>query len=1259
MTPSDDSPRVLLDIEHPALLEGLESWLTLGLISDDRVRRLASAHLVCALPQKPEPVASAMASPARPRTSLEAVVPQQSRFSWRFSALMAEFSVLWLLILGVFLVVVSSAVLAATQWQQFSAAAQYSILGLYTLAFGGASLTLGRRPNLILTAHMLQLATLMLIPVNFWMMDVLGVIQSSAGWGVVTLATVLLTLLWVGLAPIGESQRVDWPWLVLNGVLLSWLHWGWATPQIPLIASYGGVGVTIVILVYRDWSRHRPDPTNVDRAEPVSSWAQILRYPTLLAVMGALLLLLLRAMLVAQIPLASMGLALGSCGWLLGWLTRRRAIGGGVGLSLVGLGVGRVATGAVAMPWPALGLSGLAIGLFGDRWQRHGRRFDLGIVLGVGLQSFWLLHRLIPEAVRQDWVAQVAAIAGTATGLPGGIWSVTLFPYLWGMLFLATRLRQPFRRDVRCLGLLLGLALSLLSLNNPWLRAVNLGLTTGTLVWQVWVSQAGTAWIYLTQGTGLAAIAAFLAWRFPTLSLSQWGTVWLGVALLEWGIGGFWPRLEPRAWRQSAWWLGLGLATLSYLLLLPEVFALNDPPQAWMGARWLAVPLMLMVLSQWGHYPATALTAWLSLLAFVGVQPLTFGLPAPRIVGLVLAWVGTSLQTRRLAHPGAAVLAIGFGLTLGFTSLWLALSQPPSWGEFLMLLAASSLLLWLLEVGAPRLAPMAIYQGAARGWAWVLSSLTLILLTITVAYTGRQDILSPEASTLIYQVGAAAFILLLGLAVHTYARPQGLGFWGLAWSVDLILLATLRLEAWNVTALAVAHLGAGFTCQLAGDLWVRYRGGAYRWGWHGIPLAYGLLAWIFGHTAFTSATGFYSLGMALIGLGVGRRGLKLVLYLALVAGSLGFTELVLYRLLQVESATWGDGFVVLAALALGLALAYHLWAKGGHDFWQLSATECQWGGHLHWGACLGLLGISRVAPLSLSGTWGWVGVTLVTAVYALYQGRTQTLWVYLGLGLALAAVGSALGLTLPASQLWQWGGAIAALLAIILYALPWSRWGWSPQPWKQIALILPGFVALLTLPQASLTSLLLAAASYAGFALTERQVRLSYLGLLLANLALWRFLFQLSGISLVGHATLLGGSVLYITQVDPSLGASDQRHLRHWLRLMATGLICLAALYESDGYLIGGLLAAGGFLVLTLAGLGLQVRAFLYMGTLAFALKIIRQLWLFIASDAMLLWAIGIVLGLILIWAAATFEARRNQIAPWMQTWVGTLSTWE
>jgi hypothetical protein len=121
------------------LLEGLEAWQQLGLLSNEQVKQVCRKYLVCLLPQvlqtSPVPTAASTPTPdfitpeleqrrshpqSHPQSSdrqpMSTIAEGSPSFvAQRLQALMAEISVIWLLFLGVFMVVVSSGVLAASQ----------------------------------------------------------------------------------------------------------------------------------------------------------------------------------------------------------------------------------------------------------------------------------------------------------------------------------------------------------------------------------------------------------------------------------------------------------------------------------------------------------------------------------------------------------------------------------------------------------------------------------------------------------------------------------------------------------------------------------------------------------------------------------------------------------------------------------------------------------------------------------------------------------------------------------------------------------------------------------------------------------------------------------------------------------------------------------------------------------------------------------------------------------------------------------------
>lgn len=77
------------------------------------------------------------------------------------------------------------------------------------------------------------------------------------------------------------------------------------------------------------------------------------------------------------------------------------------------------------------------------------------------------------------------------------------------------------------------------------------------------------------------------------------------------------------------------------------------------------------------------------------------------------------------------------------------------------------------------------------------------------------------------------------------------------------------------------------------------------------------------------------------------------------------------------------------------------------------------------------------------------------------------------------------------------------------------------------------------------------------------------------------------------------------------------------------------------------------------AGLFLQIRAFLYVGTLVFTLNALNQLVLLNAVYPLMKWVLGLAVGVALIWVVADFERRRSQWLQITQTWLDNLDGWQ
>jgi hypothetical protein len=381
--------------DDPQILEILEQMLRSGMLDAEQIKQIASACLSERLPiissvpeliayTEPEPI------PASPEIELEPAAPN----IWQ--TLKDELSVRWLLFLGVFLVVLSSGVLAATQWSRFPAWGQYGLLWLYTIGFWLTGSWAKRQEGLKLTANTLQIAALLLIPVNFWAIDSFGLWHQP--WEIATAVVAagsLAGIAYLQTLPRRNKSRSH-QWLMGAFIGLSCLQLGWQIPHWAAISIYiGSIGVAIIL----------------QKTRQVEKGA--------LAIFG-LGMLILRGFFVVHLPVTSFSLAIGIVGWLFAqWgiqyqkkLQRVESIAlkhpspqinkhqktlNGLITLYHRLGAGLLALGWLlgleelqTSPWQSVAVSGLALIWIWQRLQRDHRNSDLVWLFVVGLQAYFL-----------------------------------------------------------------------------------------------------------------------------------------------------------------------------------------------------------------------------------------------------------------------------------------------------------------------------------------------------------------------------------------------------------------------------------------------------------------------------------------------------------------------------------------------------------------------------------------------------------------------------------------------------------------------------------------------------------------------------------------------------------------------------------------------------------------------------------------------------------------------------------------------------
>jgi hypothetical protein len=585
MSNPQDRINIQLDIStsNPQVLQGLEELLRLDLISDRQVRELCQEHLTSPLP--PLPVTEAVTEPEAeadiiPPTNgdLEAISstpptpppPQKpSYIGQAVRSLMAELSVQWLLFLGVFMVTLSSGVLAATQWEQFPPFGQYLVLFAYTCLFWFVSQWAVKQSNLQLTGQTLQTATMLLVPLNFWAMDGFGLWQSPLGWITVAIAAFVLTGItlntYKNTKQVARSSPLPW----FNYIFVSFLHWGWTLPVFPLMAVYFGTISSSVTTFYQtkyqtkyqttyqttyqtkyqtkylgepgeekpredeERSRGNPPPVPIFKGEANRDRPDRSAY---LLVLYATAVLLFRGIFLQGIEISQLGLAIGISGWLFVWLSEKKepdadekkTIPPYPQLPLIQIGNVLLFAGwcisFLAIPWAsqqwqpwqalqAIGVSGLALWLLFRRFLVGFQRNNLIAIFLIGLQACILLRQIIPPGFRSQAVKTGVELAQAADA-PFTIYAITLIPYLILTVWFTDWIyRQDKPNAWNCgitgdyLSLGLAVIMASLSLANVNVRSLNLLATTIIL--------AVITYRRLTTGIGLPDTGDRLDYTFP------------------------------------------------------------------------------------------------------------------------------------------------------------------------------------------------------------------------------------------------------------------------------------------------------------------------------------------------------------------------------------------------------------------------------------------------------------------------------------------------------------------------------------------------------------------------------------------------------------------------------------------------------------------------------------------------------------------------------------------------------------------------
>ena len=1249
--------RILIqaDSSNPRLLEGLEVWLNLGLLSDAQVRQIGELYLSDPLPKK------TVNSGNNQRVLAEKITPklvvstspqpafQLPNFATNLvESLKAELSVRWLLFLGLFLVIISSGVLAASQWEKFPATGQYLILFAYTFAFWGASLWGSQQSRFPVTSEALKLVTLLLIPLNFWAMDGLKLWSDSLGLLTIAIAALALTILTVTLyRNQGQFQRRS----LFNHLGLSYLNWGWQIPGFPVIAIYLGIMITVFLTIVN------PPPTS-STSSP--------RIDFKIVVIYLLTLLFGRAIFVVNVDISQLGLALGIFAGFLyisSSLILHRS-------SYFILLFGWLVT-VYIQPWQAFLVSGIGIGIFSHHLLKYWRERDLAAIFGFGLSMVALVGRLIPPELRKTAI-NVGVEISSSQDSPWALLSLTWFPYLIFMVVITDWIYHRPQRKVAHFGdflsLLFATFLTCLSLSNPALRSLNLLASTITLAVVISRRQPLKPIVVLaTHILGLVTFANLVYWQFPNLALDDWAIILLILMVGEFLL---FTVNSPGAniIRKDALDLGILLSGISYILFLTN-FEFSTPHSSIMA--WLITPLGLTYVATQTRESQQKKAVIFSIIACGLVQVLTLFNPQINLWSLGLTTVFMVVNTQIIKTLFSSVFTVGLGLAFLFLSVK-DLVTVEGWLIFLSLTIAG---LWVLRFmlfryGVTESNIVRLYQRAFDGWAITLLGFELSIITLNsfgvLLYKIPRDF--TLISTLIILIAALSF-RGFDLANPRKIAKSGFSPWilySLAWAIELLIIERLISSNQSLVSFAVANIILGLTTQLFGDWWQRhYQIEKLPNPWQIIPIIYGILAIIFRVQTSANWTGLISLAFALILIGIGRRNIeaKPLVYLGLMGISVSTYEILFY---QIHTQPLTEQWIAFATLGTSLMYGYRILSPWLIAYLQIPEPEITIIAHLHWFISSILLGLVISSPIN-SQLLLTIGTSLLLIRYALFQGRynsylyTAETWVYVGLIQTTGLVIYLQNLLDISNFLIPWSGSLVSILSYFFYILPWNIWGWPVRPWKRAAIILPVITVIsshfILQPEQQLTwylSAIFGSLFYIILAKFTQNIRLTYLSLTLISFTFYNWLGSTDDIFI--FTLPISCSLLYFSQVEPSLKLEQNRDLRHGLRVLGTGILCGTSLGNFQGT---GILAGILSLATIFVGLGLKIRAFLYIGTAIFLINIVNQLIILNSIYSFIKWIIVFILGVILIWIAANFETRREQLITLWNNWVAELQTWE
>ena len=895
-----------------------------------------------------------------------------------------------------------------------------------------------------------------------------------------------------------------------------------------------------------------------------------------------------------------------------------------------------------------------------------------------------------------------------------GVWIWLLNPLM--LTFIAKKTRRKQKEIAVIFSWVALFCLQFLTLWHPETRTLGLAAATGLLAFDIYNLRFNVTLIYATHGLGLLTIASAIAWLCPPLNIEIWGCILLVPAIGEWiilivnksyplSLSLFSLSSPPsdlrnsinKYWHRSNWHYGLLLSLISYLFFVWQTknIQLANLNSAGLGYIWLLIPITLTIIARYIKGQRKIFAAFYACVAVILVQLLTIWQPETRLLGLAFASILILINSYYLNYRFIAALQIGFILGLIVDLLWkyinnfnwLIIGAIAIWSLYRL---RAYLIYYSLEKISKRARIKKIVQQyiqAVDYWAIALitSELTILYLAY-LRFANSPNITQSFINNWQYSVSS----ILIGSAIvfRYWQQPNAIALYSAIGTVELAISSLVVIAGGGSLEIATANIILALL-SLWFIHWLSRKSFpvARLYNLPFMPIIYAAIAIIWRLRHFTSSTGLITLGAAITGIGISNyqgKDSKTLRYISLVGITLAIYELVIYQMLQFEGGNAADGFTIWALVAAAIAFIYRIITfsnrkQGKESFAKFSLREIIITANIHW--VISNILLINVVTITLNKNLNpyltpiTITVSLFLGVYAILQGRSRQalsvspnfpislnfptspilssyLWVYLGLTEIVATMVYARLMFSELKILDPWWVLLTCIVALIIYQIPWQNLGWEKTSWQGFAIVIPALIALVTTANISYFSLLIAAIFYFYIAYRQRNLRWSYLSLVFIDWGIARFSWQYD-LRPIWFACILGLSIIYIAQFDAYF--LDHRREQHYLRLAGSGLMCLVALFYQDTGVVSGVISA----IAIFAGLGLQIRAFLFVGTITFILTIIYQLVILVFTYSFLKWIIGLIAGIVLISIAANFESKRDRLTNQLQNYLDRLKDWQ